>query len=92
MADLTSLTLAEARDQLRAKKISAKELAEAHLAEMEKARVLNSYVLETPDHARKMAAASDARIAKGESGPAWPPAPLATRMRPSTPASAAFLA
>ena len=69
MADLTSLTLAEARDQLRAKKISAKELAEAHLAEMEKARVLNSYVLETPDHARKMAAASDARIAKGESGP-----------------------
>ncbi|MBY0531882.1 MAG: Asp-tRNA(Asn)/Glu-tRNA(Gln) amidotransferase subunit GatA [Xanthobacteraceae bacterium] len=69
MADLTSLTLAEARDQLRAKKISAKELAAAHLAEMEKARVLNAYVLETPEHAQKMAAASDAKLAKGEGGP-----------------------
>ena len=69
MADLTSLTLAEARDQLRAKKISAKELAAAHLAEMEKARVLNAYVLETPEHAQKMAAVSDAKLAKGEGGP-----------------------
>ncbi len=69
MADLTSLTLAEARDQLRAKKVSAKELADAHLAAMEKARVLNTYVLETPEHAQKMAAASDAKLAKGEGGP-----------------------
>ena len=69
MADLTSLTLAEARDALRGKKVSAKELADAHLAEMEKARVLNAYVLETPEHAQKMAAASDAKLAKGEGGP-----------------------
>ena len=69
MSELTTLTLAEARDRLRAKKISAKELADAHLAEMEKARALNAYVLETPDHARKMAAASDAKLAKGEGGP-----------------------
>ena len=69
MADLTSLTLADARDALRGKKISAKELADAHLAEMEKARVLNAYVLETPEHAQKMAAASDAKLAKGEGGP-----------------------
>jgi aspartyl-tRNA(Asn)/glutamyl-tRNA(Gln) amidotransferase subunit A len=68
MSDLTALTLAEARDQLRAKKISAKELADAHLAEMAKARVLNAYVLETPEHAQKMAAASDAKLAKGEGG------------------------
>jgi aspartyl-tRNA(Asn)/glutamyl-tRNA(Gln) amidotransferase subunit A len=68
MSDLTSLTLAEARDQLRAKKISAKELADAHLAEMAKARALNAYVLETPEHAQKMAAASDAKLAKGEGG------------------------
>ncbi len=69
MSDLTSLTLAEARDALRAKKISAKELADAHLSEMEKARALNAYVLETPEQARKMAAASDAKLAKGEGGP-----------------------
>jgi aspartyl-tRNA(Asn)/glutamyl-tRNA(Gln) amidotransferase subunit A len=69
VSDLTSLTLAEARDALRAKKISAKELADAHLSEMEKARALNAYVLETPEQARKMAAASDAKLAKGEGGP-----------------------
>ncbi|MBK8008309.1 MAG: Asp-tRNA(Asn)/Glu-tRNA(Gln) amidotransferase subunit GatA [Rhizobiales bacterium] len=69
MADLTSLTLAEARDQLRAKKISAKDLTDAHLKEMEKARVLNAYVLETPEHAQKMAAASDAKLGRGEGGP-----------------------
>ncbi len=69
MANLTSLTLAEARDALRAKKISAKELADAHLSEMEKARALNAYVLETPEHARKMAASADAKLAKGEGGP-----------------------
>ncbi|HRF09499.1 MAG TPA: Asp-tRNA(Asn)/Glu-tRNA(Gln) amidotransferase subunit GatA [Xanthobacteraceae bacterium] len=69
MSDLTSLTLAEARDALRAKKISANELAKAHLSEMEKARALNAYVLETPEHALKMADASDAKLAKGEGGP-----------------------
>jgi aspartyl-tRNA(Asn)/glutamyl-tRNA(Gln) amidotransferase subunit A len=69
VSDLTSLTLAEARDALRAKKISAKELADAHLSEMEKARVLNAYVLETPEHAQKMAEASDAKLSKGEGGP-----------------------
>ncbi len=30
--------------------------------------------------------------AKGESVPAWPPAPAHTRIKPSTPCSAAFLA
>jgi aspartyl-tRNA(Asn)/glutamyl-tRNA(Gln) amidotransferase subunit A len=69
VADVTSLTLAEARDALRAKKISAKELANAHLAAMEKARVLKAYVLETPEHAQKMAVASDEKLAKGEGGP-----------------------
>ncbi len=69
MSELTSLTLAEARDALRAKKVSAAEMADAHLSAMEKARVLNAYVLETPEHAQKMAAASDAKLAKGEGGP-----------------------
>ncbi|HEX5777341.1 MAG TPA: Asp-tRNA(Asn)/Glu-tRNA(Gln) amidotransferase subunit GatA [Xanthobacteraceae bacterium] len=69
MAELTRLTLAEARDGLRGKKFSAREIADAHLSAIEKARVLNAYILETPDRARAMAADSDARIAKGEAGP-----------------------
>jgi aspartyl-tRNA(Asn)/glutamyl-tRNA(Gln) amidotransferase subunit A len=68
MTDLTSLTLAQARDALREKKFSAAELVDAHLAAMAKARALNAFVLETPDHARAMARASDARLAKGEGG------------------------
>ncbi len=69
MTDLTSLTLAEARDGLKAKSFTSLELTDAHLAAIEKARVLNAYVLETPEQARTMARAADAGIAKGESGP-----------------------
>ena len=68
MTDLTSLTLADARDGLRKKSFSAAELAAAHVAAVEKARALNAYVLETPERAAEMAKASDARIAKGEAG------------------------
>jgi aspartyl-tRNA(Asn)/glutamyl-tRNA(Gln) amidotransferase subunit A len=69
MTELTSLTIAEARDGLKAKRFSATELADAHLAAMERARVLNAFVLETPDLARAMAQASDQRIASGAAGP-----------------------
>ena len=69
MTDLTSLTLADAREGLTQKSFTALELTDAHLAAMEKARVLNAYVLETPDHARTQARAADAVIAKGEAGP-----------------------
>jgi aspartyl-tRNA(Asn)/glutamyl-tRNA(Gln) amidotransferase subunit A len=69
VSDLNSLTLAEARDGLKRKSFSATELAAAHLAAMEKARALNAYVLETPEHAQAMAKASDARIAAGKAGP-----------------------
>ncbi len=69
MTDLTSLTLAQARDALRKREFSATELAEAYIAAAERARVLNAFVLETPDRARAMAQASDARLAKGEGGP-----------------------
>jgi aspartyl-tRNA(Asn)/glutamyl-tRNA(Gln) amidotransferase subunit A len=66
---LTSLTLAQARKALAKKEFSALELADAHLAAMEKARALNAFVLETPDRARAMARAADARIAAGTAGP-----------------------
>jgi aspartyl-tRNA(Asn)/glutamyl-tRNA(Gln) amidotransferase subunit A len=68
MSELTSLTIAQARDELKAKKISATELTQAYLKAMEKARALNAYVVETPDHALAMAKASDAKLAKGEGG------------------------
>ena len=69
MSELTSLTLAEARDRLRRREFSAVELADAHLAVMEKARALNAFVLETPEHARAMAQAADARLGAGEARP-----------------------
>src|SRR5580700_3795839 len=69
MTDLTSLSLAQARDALGKKELSAIELADAYLAAAENARVLNAFVLETPDRAREMARASDGRLAKSEGGP-----------------------
>jgi aspartyl-tRNA(Asn)/glutamyl-tRNA(Gln) amidotransferase subunit A len=69
MTDLTSLTLADARGALRKRDVSALELTDAHLAAMEKARALNSYVLETPDVARAMAKESDVRLKAGEARP-----------------------
>src|ERR1700691_4205905 len=69
MTDLTALTLAQARDGLRAKQFSASELTDAHLVAIESARALNAFVLETPERARDMARASDARLAKGQGAP-----------------------
>src|ERR671936_663082 len=69
MTDLTSMTIAEARGGLAKKSFTSRELTDAHLAAMEAARSLNAFVLETPDKARAMAAAADAKIARGEGGP-----------------------
>src|SRR5438105_10871256 len=69
MTHLTALTLAEARDRLRKKDITALELTDAHIGAVEQARALNAFVKETPDHARDMGRASDTRLAKGEGGP-----------------------
>jgi aspartyl-tRNA(Asn)/glutamyl-tRNA(Gln) amidotransferase subunit A len=69
MSDLTSLTIAAARDGLKQKSFSATELAEAHIAAVEKARTLNAYVLETPDVARERARQADAKLASGNAGP-----------------------
>ena len=67
MSELTGLTIAEARDALRKKDITARELTEAHLAAIDDANAaLNAYILLTPDKAMEMAAASDARLAKGK--------------------------
>ncbi|MBS0282474.1 MAG: Asp-tRNA(Asn)/Glu-tRNA(Gln) amidotransferase subunit GatA [Proteobacteria bacterium] len=68
MSDLNSMTLAEARDALKAKKLSSTELTTALVRSVEQSRGLNAFVTETPDRAMAMAAASDARLAKGEGG------------------------
>ncbi len=69
MSELTSLTLAEARDGLKNKSFSAAELADAHLTAIEQAHALNAFVLATPERAADMAKTADANIAKGEARP-----------------------
>jgi aspartyl-tRNA(Asn)/glutamyl-tRNA(Gln) amidotransferase subunit A len=68
MSELIRMTLAEARDRLAKGEISATELTEAHVAAVAAARPLNAFITETPELALEMAAASDARRAKGEAG------------------------
>ncbi len=68
MSDTVSMTLAEARDALKARKLSSAELTQALIRQMEQSRGLNAFVTETPERALEMAAASDARLAKGEGG------------------------
>ncbi|TWB54954.1 aspartyl/glutamyl-tRNA(Asn/Gln) amidotransferase subunit A [Rhizobium sp. ERR 922] len=70
MSELTSLTIAEARDKLRAKEITATELTEAYISAIEAANAqLNAYVKVTPQKALTMAKVSDARLAEGKAGP-----------------------
>ena len=64
--DLNKLTLAEARDGLRAKKFTSVELTEACLSAIEGAGELNAFVHQTPEIARAQAAAADVRIAQGD--------------------------
>jgi len=69
MTELNRLTLAAMRDGLRAKKFSAVELAEAHLAEIEKINAdTNVFITITRDRALEMAKVSDAKLAKGHGG------------------------
>jgi aspartyl-tRNA(Asn)/glutamyl-tRNA(Gln) amidotransferase subunit A len=69
VTDLTHLTLAEARDGLKQKTFSAREIAQAHVDAVARAKALNAYVLETPERALEQAGLSDARLANGEGGP-----------------------
>ncbi len=68
MSELTGLTIAAARDGLKEKSFTSAELTQAYIVAMEKARVLNAYVCETPEIAMDMAKASDDRRGKGEAG------------------------
>lgn len=79
MTSLTDITLADARDGLKAKKFSASELTKAHLDAMEKLNPsLNAYITTTPEIALAQAKASDVKLAKGE-GRALEGIPLAIK-------------
>jgi aspartyl-tRNA(Asn)/glutamyl-tRNA(Gln) amidotransferase subunit A len=69
LTDLTDLSLADARAGLLTKTFSAVELATAHVQAIETARVLNAFVVETPERALAMAKESDARLARGAARP-----------------------
>jgi aspartyl-tRNA(Asn)/glutamyl-tRNA(Gln) amidotransferase subunit A len=69
MSALTGLTLSAARDGLRSKEFSARELAAAHIDAIAAARRLNAFVTETPERALAMAEESDRRLARGEGRP-----------------------
>ncbi|CAN7265928.1 Asp-tRNA(Asn)/Glu-tRNA(Gln) amidotransferase subunit GatA [Neorhizobium sp. LjRoot104] len=69
MTELTSLTIAEAREKLKAKEFTSVELTQAYLAAIDAANsVFNAYVAVTPEKALDMAKASDARRASGQAG------------------------
>ena len=75
----TDMTIAGARDALEAGDVSARELAEAHIAAMDAARSLNAFITETPERALADADASDARRAKGDTLGALDGIPLAIK-------------
>ncbi|MEQ9041557.1 MAG: Asp-tRNA(Asn)/Glu-tRNA(Gln) amidotransferase subunit GatA [Silicimonas sp.] len=66
MTDVNSLTIAEARDKLRAGEITAVELTEACLKAANAAKALNAVVHATPEIAMTQAKAADTRIRAGD--------------------------
>ena len=66
MTDLADLTIAEARDALRAGDTSPTALAEACLERAGAAQALNAFVHLTPEIAMEQAHAAEARLAAGE--------------------------
>ncbi len=67
--ELTRLTIAEARDKLRAGEVTSQDLTAACLAEIESAGALNAFVHHTPEIALKRARAADERLQGSEEAP-----------------------
>ena len=66
MTELSKLTIADARDALRKGDVTAVELTNACLTEIEGADALGAFVHKTPEIALEQAAAADARIKAGD--------------------------
>jgi aspartyl-tRNA(Asn)/glutamyl-tRNA(Gln) amidotransferase subunit A len=65
VSDLTSLSIAELRDGLRAADFKAREVAQAYVSAVSAARALNAFTVETPDDALAAADAADSGEATG---------------------------
>jgi aspartyl-tRNA(Asn)/glutamyl-tRNA(Gln) amidotransferase subunit A len=76
MSNLNTLTISEARDRLRKGDVTSLELTEACLGAIEGAGALGAFVHNTPDIARAMATAADARLQSGAEAPAMCGIPL----------------
>jgi aspartyl-tRNA(Asn)/glutamyl-tRNA(Gln) amidotransferase subunit A len=68
MTQLTSLTIAEAREALAKGEFTSLDLTQAHIKAVEAGRGLNAFITETPELALEKAKESDARRAKGQAG------------------------
>ncbi len=66
MSDLNKLTIADARDKLRAGDVTSQDLTTACLGAVEGSGVLNAFVHNTPEIAMAQAAAADARLQSGD--------------------------
>jgi aspartyl-tRNA(Asn)/glutamyl-tRNA(Gln) amidotransferase subunit A len=66
MTDLTDLGVVSIRDGVRTGAFSAVEVADAFVVKVAKAKALNAFLVETPDHALSAARAADAARAAGE--------------------------
>ncbi|WP_026758269.1 Asp-tRNA(Asn)/Glu-tRNA(Gln) amidotransferase subunit GatA [Sediminimonas qiaohouensis] len=66
MSDMSKMTLAQARDALRAGELTSAELTESCLERIGAAGALNAFVHDTSDLARAQATEADARIQAGD--------------------------
>jgi len=66
MTDLTDLGIKQIRDGVRAGSFSAVEVADAFTTKVSRAKALNAFLVETPEHALTAARAADAARAAGE--------------------------
>ncbi len=65
-AQLSALTISDARSRLRAREITSVELTESCLSQVNAADALNAFVHNTPESALEQARSADARIANGD--------------------------
>ncbi|MCH4892244.1 Asp-tRNA(Asn)/Glu-tRNA(Gln) amidotransferase subunit GatA [Sphingomonas sp. SFZ2018-12] len=66
MTDLTDLGIAALRDGIRLGNFSAREVADQFIVKVSKAKPLNAFLVETPDHALAAAREADTARAAGE--------------------------
>ncbi len=66
MSDVTDLGVAALRDGIRLGDFSAREVADAFIVKVSRAKALNAFIVETPDHALAAAKQADLARAAGE--------------------------